>query len=212
MKPSPQRFFLSTALLALAAVGSAPAYGQEDMAPTPMSHDAVEHMVADWPEPSRMAVMAAMEKYGTPDGVTPMMLMWMDTAPFKRTMVYRDPVQHDFPAPHPDVMEQVVDYRVPPEMFDELAMYDGSVIVERTKGEMSARCDMEPLNMLALNLAHEIVMNGMTVEQARTTYAEQAMAFKEGRPAPYTERLTFTTPMDDTMDPDHPPMMEQSKE
>ncbi len=189
-KPSPHQSPLGLALLALAITISVPAYGQ-DMPDGAMTHDAVEHLVADWPEPSRLAVMMTMEKYGMPDGVTPMMVTWMDTAPFKRTMVYRDPVQHDFPAPHPDVLEQVIDYQVPPAMFDELAMYDGSVIVERTKGELSARCDKEPLNMLALNLAHEIVANGMSVEQARTTYAEQAMAFKEGREAPYTERLTF---------------------
>ncbi len=49
-------------------------------------------------------------------------------------------VPHDFPMPHPDLLEQFVDYQVPPDKFDELAQYDGSVIVERTKGEISARC------------------------------------------------------------------------
>ena len=40
-------------------------------------------------------------------------------------------------------------------MFDELAAFDGAVIVERTKGEMSARCDREAANVLALNLVSE---------------------------------------------------------
>jgi hypothetical protein len=53
------------------------------------------------------------------------------------------PVDHYFPVRHPDVLEQAVHYRVPTDKFDELAAYDGSVIVERTKGEISARCGKE---------------------------------------------------------------------
>jgi len=45
--------------------------------------------------------------------------------------------------PHKDVLEQFVNRNVPVEKFKELAQYDGSVIVERTKGEISARCDKE---------------------------------------------------------------------
>jgi hypothetical protein len=53
---------------------------------------------------------------------------------------------------------------VPPDKFDELAEYDGSVIVERTKGEIAARCDLEGANFLALNLAHEIVTGKRSVD------------------------------------------------
>lgn len=66
--------------------------------------------------------------------------------------------------------------RVPPDKFDDLALYDGSVIVERTKGEISARCDQEPMNFLALNLAHDIITGKRSVGDARKTYAEKAMA------------------------------------
>jgi hypothetical protein len=54
----------------------------------------------------------------------------------------------------------VIDYRVPPEKFTELAIFDGSVIVERTADEVSARCHDEQANFLAglviraLPLAH----------------------------------------------------------
>jgi hypothetical protein len=40
----------------------------------------------------------------------------------------------------------VIDYRVPPEHFSPLAAFDGSVIVERTAGEVSARCHDEQAN------------------------------------------------------------------
>lgn len=175
------------------------------MMPGEMDRDAVTAYVATWPEPSRMAVMATMDRYGAPSGVTPSMIVWENSGPYKRTIAYREVVQHDFPMPHPDVLETVINYRVPEGMADELAMYDGSVILERTKGEMSARCDLEPLNILALNLAHEVAMGQKTVEEARMAYGQQAMAFKRGETARYTERLLFTPPSDASAnDPDQP--------
>ena len=194
---------LSAALLAAGLSGCMNMGGP--MNDAAMDRGAVEQMVAEWPEASRKAVMASMDRYGVPSGVTPSMIVWENSGPYKRTIAYREPVQHDFPMPHPDVLETFINYEVPENMVDELAMYDGSVIVERTKGEMSARCDMEPLNVLALNLAHEVATGQKTVEQARMKYGEQAMAFKEGRSAPYTERLLFTPPSDRSAnDPDEP--------
>ena len=79
-----------------------------------------------------------MEKYGAPDEMTDMLLIWRDNSPWVRTVVYGYEVDHNWPAPHKDVLEQFVHYDVDPDYFDDLAKYDGSVIVERTKGEMSA--------------------------------------------------------------------------
>ena len=169
----------------------------------PMSQGQLTQMMRDWHPAAQEAVRMMTQKYGPPMEMTATMAMWGKTGPWKRTIVSSQAVQHAFPMPHPDVMEQVVDYRVPPEMFDELAMYDGSVIVERTKGELSARCDKEAANLLALNLAHEIVTGKQTVEGARKMYGEQIMAMKAGRPAPYTERLMFE-PMPNAADPDQP--------
>ena len=206
------RFPLAAALLAFGLAGcmnmGGPMSDDDPMMPGMMDEAAVTAYVSDWPEPSRNAVMATMDAYGAPSGVTPSMIVWEDSGPYKRTIAYREVVQHDFPMPHPDVLETFINYEIPEGMADELAMYDGSVILERTKGEMSARCDMEPLNILALNLAHEIITGERTVEEARMFYGEQAMAFKNGDPAPYTQRLLFSPPSDAAADdPDERLMM-----
>jgi hypothetical protein len=78
------------------------------------------------------------------------------------------------------------------------------VVLERTSGEMSARCDKEGANFLALNLAHDIVTGKQTVEGARKMYGEQIMAMKAMKPAPYTEKLMFPSMMSGTGDPDQP--------
>ncbi|HEV2735644.1 MAG TPA: hypothetical protein VGV85_12440 [Longimicrobiaceae bacterium] len=171
----------------------------------PTDRASMERMMTGWAPASREAAAFMMNKYGAPASMSGDMLVWNRTGPWKRTIIYREAVPHNFPMPHPDVMEQFIDYRVPPALFDELAMYDGSVIVERTKGEMSARCDKEGANFLALNLAQEIATGKRTVADARRMYAEQITAMKAGRPAPYTERLMFS-PMPGAMDPDRPAM------
>lgn len=158
-----------------------------------------------WHPASIEAIEYMTRKYGAPAEMTSSMAIWHRTGPWKRTIVYRDAVPHRFPGPHPDVMEQFIDYRLNPALFDEIAMYDGSVIVERTKGEMSARCDKEGANFLALNLAHEIATGKRTVGEARQAYGEQIKMMKAGQMTPYTSGLMFTPPPVGN-DPDEPIM------
>jgi len=191
--------------LSLVALSSGAASGQNRM-PAQMNRAQMQQMMAKWHPAAREAMSFMTNKYGPPAEMTASMAVWNKTGPWKRTVISAQAVQHNFPGPHPDVMEQVIDYRVPPAMFSALAMYDGSVIVERTKGEMSARCDKEGANFLALNLAHEIATGKRTAEDARRMYAAQVKAMKAGQPAPYTERLLFQPMMGNTADPDRPAM------
>ncbi len=192
---------------AAAAARLAPAAAQEatPMA-SPVSMDAVDEIIGMWPDVSREVAQTVMEKYGPPQEATASLLIWHKNGPWKRTILNRDVVPHDFPMPHPDLLEQFVAYQVPPDKFDELAQYDGSVIVERTKGEISARCDKEEMNLLAINLANDIVTGKRSVEEARQFYAETAMAFKNGQSDPYVEAFQFEVPQQGTADPDQPAM------
>lgn len=132
-----------------------------------------------------------VEKYGEPAESTPTMLVWNNTGPFKRTVVYKEEVDHDFPMPHKDVLEQFVNYQVPADKFDELASFDGSVIAERTKGEMSARCDKEAANILALNLADDVIKGKRSVEEAREFYENTMMEMLQGNKPAYLQKLQF---------------------
>ena len=161
-------------------------------------------MMRKWPKASRDAVMYMTNKYGAPMHMNEHMAMWGKTGQWKRTVVYNYEVKHDFPAPHTDVMQQWIDYKTPLDKYDDLAMYDGSVVPERTNGELSARCDKEGANFLAINLAYEIATEKRSVEDARRMYGEQIMAMMAMRPAPYTERIIFMPMMGSTPDPDRP--------
>lgn len=173
---------------------------------SPVAMEMVDEIVSAWPDVPREVAQTVMEKYGPPQEATPSRLIWFENSPWKRTILYRDSYQHDFPMPHPDLLEQFIDYQAPLDTYDDLAMYDGSVIVERTKGEISARCDKEAMNFLAINLANDIATGERNVEEARQFYAETAMAFMEGESDPYVEGFVFEVPEGGTTDPDEPAM------
>jgi len=151
-----------------------------------------EQIIELWPEESREAARLVVDKYGEPTESTPDQLVWRDVGPWKRLVATKDFYEHNFPAPHIDAVESFIDYRVPTEMFSPLAEYDGSVVVERTAGEVSARCHDEEANNLALNLMHDIVQGKKSVNEARDYYAKEFLDFRRGKPTPYMENLHFT--------------------
>jgi hypothetical protein len=155
------------------------------------SVDQVKQVVSDWKEQPRKVAMEMMNKYGAPQEVTEQRLVWHNNGPWKRTELINEEIDHDFPLPHKDMLLQVVEYQVPADKFDELAAFDGSVIVDRTRGEIGARCDKEAANILALNLAHEVTNGKRSVEEARKVYAEQIVAMASGEPAPLMASLQF---------------------
>ena len=54
------------------------------------------------------------------------MLVWYNNGPWKRTIISREELPHSYPKPHTDLLEKFINYSVPPEKFDDLAMYDGA--------------------------------------------------------------------------------------
>ena len=156
----------------------------------------------DWPDASREAAQLVIDTYGDPDEVTPSLLTWHKPGPWKRVIASRTFYQHDFPAPHIDAVESVVDYQVPVDKFTSLAEFDGSVVVERTAGEVSARCHDEQANFLALNLMNDIVKGTRDPQEARGYYAKEFADYRRKKPTPYMQGLRFIGTATDTTDPD----------
>jgi hypothetical protein len=158
-------------------------------------------MINDWPEDSREAAQLVIDAYGRPDEATTSFLVWQHAGPWKRIVASRQAYAHEFPAPHKDAVESVIDYQVPPDKVDDLAAFDGSIVVERTAGEVSARCHDEQANFLALNLMHDIVTGTRDVSEARRYYAREFLDYRRKRPTPYMDGLRFQ-PGSRTADPD----------
>lgn len=197
---------ISTALLFAVASGAL-APGRASGNPPPLSSSAkassAKSVISGWPDASKKAANDMISKYGEPAATTPLMLVWNSQGDWREIIVYRDAVPHNFPKQHNDVLEGQIAFKVPADKFDDLAEFDGSLIIERTKGTLAARCDSEPMNYLALNLASEIVNDRMSVDDARDAYAQIAKDYAAGKQHPYTQGFQFDVAgLNETRDPD----------
>ncbi|MDZ4817794.1 MAG: hypothetical protein SGJ20_02355 [Planctomycetota bacterium] len=187
-----------------ALAGKDDMHNDKSMKDKDLSMMSADSTIASWPKVPKEVAMKTIQKYGQPNEVTPTMLMWHDNGPWKHTIIFREEVQHDFPVAHTDVMQQFIAYKAPLDKYDDMAMYDGSVVVERTNGMISARCDKEEANFLAINLANDVATGKRSVDEARKFYAETVTKLMAGEKPPYTQALQFNVSTAATADPDMP--------
>jgi hypothetical protein len=170
----------------------------------------VNQFISKWPEKNREVAETIIAKYGLPHEATPMRLVWWNNGPWKFTMLVNHEIPHHFPMEHPDMLYQAINYNVPVDKYTDLVRYDGSLIIERTRGTLGARCDKEEANFLAINLAHDIVNGRRTVNGARDFYARAVKAMMEDRlndeQRRYLSGFTFQPPREPKGDPDKPAM------
>lgn len=162
--------------------------------------------IASWPERPRLAALQMMGKYGEPKEVTSEKIVWHEAGPFKRITVTKMETPHNFPLPHMDFLEHTIPYDVPADKADEITEFDGSVTVDRTAGELSAKCDLENHNILSLNLANDIATGKKSVRAARKDFGENVVQELMGQPPAYVTALQFK-PAASAMaagDPDEP--------
>lgn len=158
--------------------------------------------IAQWPEDAREAAQLVVDQYGEPDEVTASFVVWHKPGPWKRIVASRQVHEHNFPAPHLDSVESVIDYRFPDDKARDVFLFDGSVVINRTEGEVSARCHDEQANFLALNLMHDIATNTKNIQQAREYYALEFLNARRKQPTPYMEKLHFMPAQGAAADPD----------
>lgn len=150
------------------------------------------NVLREWPEEAREAAQLVVDKYGEPDEITATQFTWFQIGEWKRVTATKVFWDHQFPAPHHDSVESVIDYEVSPDAFSALARFDGSVVAKRTMGELSATCHDEEANRLALNLVHDILIGARDVDDARAYYAKEFLDARRKQPTPYMDRLRFS--------------------
>jgi hypothetical protein len=176
-------------------------------APPPVSAEAaawVQKNLEGWPKITLAVATDLVTKYGQPNASNARELTWYNNGPWKRTVLYKEELQHNFPYPHKDILEQTVNYRVPLEKIADLVKYDGSLVVDRTRGELTIHCNNEESNTLILNIADDIVKGDRSVEQALAYHAQVIRGVQIGEAETYPYKLRFKAPQPgaDTADAD----------
>ncbi|MBA3608289.1 MAG: DUF4142 domain-containing protein [Chthoniobacterales bacterium] len=154
----------------------------------------LDKILTGWPERPRLGAQQMISKYGAPQEATAERLIWHRTGPFKRITVTKSEDHHDFPLPHMDYMEHTIDYHVPAAKADELTKFDGSATFDKTRGELSARCDLEGHNILTLNIAHDVLTGKKDADAARKAFGENVADDMAGKYPAYTAALQFEPP------------------
>jgi hypothetical protein len=179
----------------------APAANAQQQTPSAESLAWVQKHAGAWPEKTRQIAARLVTKYGPPAEATERQITWSGNGPWKRTTLYREEVQHNFASSHKDVLEQTINYKVPADKLAALAAFNGSVVVNRTRGELASTSDGEDTNFLALNIADDVIKGERDPDQARTYYAQIIRARMIREPEAYLQGLKFK-PAAATADPD----------
>jgi hypothetical protein len=148
-------------------------------------------LTSGWEKRRQHLVEIIRKKYGEPQDATSDMLIWKSPYPFKRIVVYRIGADHEFPYHHHDVIEHVVNYRIPINRSVELTQFNGSVVFDRTRGELSVTGDLEQTNLLALNLAHDILSGTKNHALARKVFTREIESLLGGKGDSYGQNLLF---------------------
>jgi predicted outer membrane protein len=160
-------------------------------AQTTVDQAVVDSIILNWPERPRLGAAMMIAQYGQPQEATPQRLIWHNAGQFKRISVLAEERAHDFPLPHTDFLEHTIAYKVPADKVDEVVALDGSTTVNRTAGELSARCDLEAHNILTFNLTHDVITGKKSVEQARKEFADTVVQEMTGQQPKYVQSLQF---------------------
>ena len=166
--------------LLLASVGSARAGGAA----------APETVITIWPPAQRAAARALIEKYGRPAQFDSDALAWFDNGIWKRTIVFRKGLRRAR-GRDKDFLQQTVGYIVPADKVAALKRFDSRLEVSQTAGEMTFTSDREATNLLALNLADEIVTGKRSVASARAFFTRTTLLAVSGKSSSYREKLRF---------------------
>lgn len=136
--------------------------------------------IARWSAASQALAKRTIDQYDPPGKITRNTLIWDNNGPWRKTVVYRD-----------NTLRQSINYVVPQEKVEQLNGMDIGLQVDHESKELSATSGSEETNLLAVNLAHDVISNEKTPEEARGFYFSTIALAKAGKSSPYMERLLF---------------------
>lgn len=150
-------------------------------------------LASGWPQSSIVAAKELITKYGNPTEVTSDKLIWRNFAPFKEIIVHRNLYSSYFPLLHQNAVEHVIDYKAASDRVTNVWNYNGSVVLDRTQGQMSSFGPNEEMNVLSMNLTHKIMSGEINEDRAKVIHGQETLDFLNGEKSSLTQSLLFGT-------------------
>jgi hypothetical protein len=144
--------------------------------------------MSDW---ANVTADAMVEKYGPPDRVETLRLVWENRGPWKKIMVWDGIGYFQNQDGGSNNLQEVIAYAVPADKRDDLLRFSRGIFVSPDGSELSSRSTGEDRNFLALNLADRIIKGELTPQDARVEYLHEIELAESGKSSPSMERLLF---------------------
>lgn len=148
-------------------------------------------ILADWQTTAREIAQRLIEKYVNPNEATMTNLIWYNNGIWQKTLVTNKPITINYPFEHVGYITNVIKYDFTLDDIPKIITYNPHIIFDFTKQEIYSRSDNEALNILNLNLMHEVIKNEKTTYEAKALYQKFFAEFKKGKENIYTKELIF---------------------
>jgi hypothetical protein len=130
-----------------------------------------------------------LEKYGIPDDIVASQLSWNDRRPWTTVVVFRDP---EAAGRSNHLLESTAYGGVPLARWREFSSFGRGTAYDPATQELSARTNGEATNLLALNLADEVLRGRRSAADARAYFDATLNLSLDGKSSPYMSRLRFS--------------------
>ena len=111
----------------------------------------------NWDHKEPVEYSKFLEKhFGDPDEFTNEQTVWHNIDGFKRVVCRDEYILHCCPAPHYDFVYSYIDLEIDEDLSDELAKCSGSILIDRPKNEVGARCGSLTANAVTLNFCLDV--------------------------------------------------------
>lgn len=142
----------------------------------------IEVFLDSWPDETRAIAREVVEKYGEPDESTTTRLIWHARGPWQEIVVYRDFVEHAYPARHIDAFEGTLRFKLTASEVANLARFNGCISCCQTRRTMTIYCQNEEVALLIATFAYYLVRKNISSVQVRKKFYEAYESLDKASP------------------------------
>lgn len=179
---------IGLAAAALAALNFEEGRGLRQLGEREKAARAAQTEIARWPEEPRLAAIQYLEAYGAPDEVSAAALVWRRRGDWLWLAVRRDAGA----ARDQRLLQHAVRYDTDTAPQNNLKRMKAGVEYEPIGGVLVVSSDSEPANILALNLAVDVIEGRLSPEEAGVRYLKTLELAASGKSSESMRRLLFT--------------------
>ncbi|MDZ4753330.1 MAG: hypothetical protein SGJ11_02390 [Phycisphaerae bacterium] len=117
-------FLAACGAFTLVPLASANDINQRESEAMQINKDWIDKNMQGWPEETKEAAAVTIAAHGPPEAVGTGLIVWGKCGAWKRILLHRHDVPHEFAMPRKYVRLRFVDKTVPADTFDQLANCD----------------------------------------------------------------------------------------